>query len=101
MIGKLRADGRKGIRDIALVVYLVECARHVAETIADSFRKGDVHVVGFGGCYPNAQAERVTRALCVHPNVGGVVLVSLGCESFDRASLERRSSPPVVRWRRW
>ena len=27
------------------------------------------------------------NALCTHPNVGGVLLVSLGCESFDRNRL--------------
>jgi altronate dehydratase len=29
------------------------------------------------------------RQLCTHPNVGGVLLVSLGCESFDRHDLAR------------
>ncbi len=27
--------------------------------------------------------------LCTHPNVGGVLLVSLGCEGFDRTNLEQ------------
>ena len=38
------------------------------------------------------------KQLCTHPNVGGVLLVSLGCESFDRASLAvavRESGRPV------
>jgi altronate hydrolase len=87
MRGYPRADGRKGIRDIAAVVYLVECARHVADAIARPFADEDVHVIGFAGCYPNAYAERMLTALCTHPNVGGVVLVSLGCESFDRRTL--------------
>lgn len=87
MRGYPRADGRKGIRDIAAVVYLVECAHHVADAIARPFADEDVHVVGFPGCYPNAYAERLLAALCTHPNVGGVVLVSLGCESFDRRAL--------------
>ncbi len=30
MHGYLRADGRKGIRNVVAVVYLVECAHHVA-----------------------------------------------------------------------
>ena len=33
MKGFLRADGRKGIRNIVLVTYLVECAHHVARAI--------------------------------------------------------------------
>jgi len=27
--------------------------------------------------------------LCTHPNVGAVLLVSLGCESFNKYALER------------
>jgi altronate hydrolase len=87
MRGFPRADGRKGIRDIAAVVYLVECARHVAEAIARPHADDDVHVIGFPGCYPNAYAERLLTCLATHPNVGGVLLLSLGCESFDRRTL--------------
>ena len=32
--GYLRQDGRKGIRNHVAVVYLVECAHHVAREIA-------------------------------------------------------------------
>ncbi len=54
--GYPRADGRKGIRNLTVVVYLVECARIVADAIAAG--AGDVHVIGFPGCYPNAYAHR-------------------------------------------
>jgi altronate dehydratase large subunit len=83
----LRSDGRKGIRNTIVVVYLVECAHHVAREIVMPFRELDVHVIGFGGCYPNAYALRMMKALCTHPNVGAALLVSLGCEGFDRKSL--------------
>ena len=49
----LRADGRKGIRNTVAVVYLVECAHHVAREIQLPFREAGVHLLGFGGCYPN------------------------------------------------
>ncbi len=88
LTGYLRADGRKGIRNVIIVAYLVECAHHVARAIAAPFGDSGVHVIGFGGCYPNAYADRMMKALCTHPNVGAVMLVSLGCESFDRASVE-------------
>lgn len=88
LTGYLRADGRKGIRNVIVVAYLVECAHHVARAIAAPFGDSGVHVIGFGGCYPNAYADRMMKALCTHPNVGAVMLVSLGCESFDRASVE-------------
>jgi len=87
MRGWLRADGRKGIRNIVIVAYLVECAHHVARAIAERHDAGDVHLIGFSGCYPNAYAQRMMERLCCHPNVGAVLLVSLGCESFDRDGL--------------
>jgi altronate dehydratase large subunit len=85
--GFLRSDGRKGIRNCLVVAYLVECAHHVAREIVDSFKGQPVHLIGFGGCYPNAYAERMMNALCTHPNVGGALLLSLGCESFNRHRL--------------
>lgn len=96
--GYLRQDGRKGIRNYVAVCYLVECAHHVARAIATPFQERGVHLIGFGGCYPNAYASRMLRSLCTHPNVGAVLLVSLGCESFDRNGLEetiRQSGRPV------
>lgn len=83
----LRKDGRKGIRNQLLVVYLVECAHHVAREIAISDHDNDVQVIGFSGCYPNDYSQKILGQLCTHPNVGGALLVSLGCEGFDRTSL--------------
>jgi altronate dehydratase large subunit len=88
MRGFLRADGRKGIRNTVVVAYLVECAHHVAREIALPFRDRDVHLIGFPGCYPNSYAETMMERLCTHPNVGAVLLVSLGCESFNKYRLE-------------
>ena len=83
----LRSDGRKGIRNVVAVAYLVECAHHVARRIVDKADDPDVHLIGFPGCYPHAYAGKIMRAIATHPNVGGMVLVSLGCESFDREGL--------------
>lgn len=88
--GYLRSDGRKGIRNCIVVAYLVECAHHVAREIVSYFRGQPVHLIGFGGCYPNAYADRMMHQLCTHPNVGGVLLLSLGCESFNRHRLAER-----------
>lgn len=87
MKGYLRSDGRKGIRNVVVVAYLVECAHHVAREIACGFRDREVHLIGFPGCFPNAYADRIMRGLTTHPNVGAALLVSLGCESFDRVGL--------------
>ena len=86
--GYLRADGRKGVRNVVTVVYLVECAHHVARLITTRSDDPDVHLIGFPGCYPNAYALKVMSAVCTHPNVGGVLLVSLGCEGFNRERLQ-------------
>jgi len=76
--GYLRPDGRKGVRNLVLVIYTVECAQHVAHAIASG--EEDVHVIGFPGCYDNAYAIRLMLALARHPNVGAVLAVGLGCE---------------------
>jgi len=90
--GYPRADGRKGIRNVVVVAYLVECAHHVAREITLNFRhqQGDseVHLVGFPGCYPNEYAERMMTAITTHPNVGATLLISLGCESMNKHKLE-------------
>src|SRR5690348_12632003 len=95
MQGFLRSDGRKGIRNVIVVAYLVECAHHVSREIVSHFRNRPlppgtaVHLIGFPGCFPSPYANRVMASLCTHPNVGGALLVSLGCESFDRAKLAK------------
>ena len=113
--GWLRSDGRKGIRNVVAVAYLVECAHHVAREIAAQFREpfdafGDdastsgepheppVHLIGFPGCFPNSYAEKMLARLATHPNVGAVLFVSLGCESMNKhylADLVRDSGRPV------
>ncbi|WP_322012442.1 UxaA family hydrolase [Paraburkholderia sp. J12] len=112
--GWLRSDGRKGIRNVVAVAYLVECAHHVAREIVAQFRApldafdGDaplddsreppVHLIGFPGCYPNSYAEKMVQRLTTHPNVGAVLFVSLGCESMNKhylAEQVRASGRPV------
>ena len=84
----MRNDGRKGIRNIVAVAYLVECARHVAHEVVLPLRDQGAQVIGFPGCFPNDYAQTMMERLCTHPNVGAVLLVSLGCESFNRFQLQ-------------
>ncbi|HEY1608338.1 MAG TPA: UxaA family hydrolase [Paraburkholderia sp.] len=114
--GWLRSDGRKGIRNVVAVAYLVECAHHVAREIVTAFREPldafdddtapadrrdrepPVHLIGFPGCYPNTYAEKILAQLATHPNVGAVLFVSLGCESMNKhylADLVRATGRPV------
>ncbi|MBN3811052.1 UxaA family hydrolase [Paraburkholderia sp. Ac-20347] len=116
-----RSDGRKGIRNVVAVAYLVECAHHVAREIVAQFREplyddahafddadasraskelheSPVHLIGFPGCYPNSYAEKMMTRLTTHPNVGAVLFVSLGCESMNKHYLVeqvRASGRPV------
>jgi altronate dehydratase large subunit len=83
----LRQDGRKGIRNYILVTYLVECAHHVAREIAYPTRTRGTQLIGFSGCFPNGHSHKMMERLCTHPNVGGVLLVSLGCEGFNKGGL--------------
>lgn len=83
----LRQDGRKGIRNVIVVAYLVECAHHVARQIVTRANHPDVQLIGFPGCYPNDYALKIMKRLGTHPNVAGALLVSLGCESFNRKAL--------------
>ncbi|WP_338027314.1 UxaA family hydrolase [Colwellia maritima] len=87
MKGYLRSDGRKGIRNVVLVTYLVECAHHVARAIVSVSNNSDVQLIGFPGCYPNEYSLKIMEGLCTHPNVFGVLIVSLGCEGFNREQL--------------
>lgn len=113
--GWLRSDGRKGIRNVVAVAYLVECAHHVAREIVAQFREPlydaahafddphapqepPVHLIGFPGCFPNSYAEKMMTQLTTHPNVGAVLFVSLGCESMNKHYLVdrvRASGRPV------
>jgi len=87
LTGYPRADGRKGIRNVVVVAYLVECAHHVARLIVNKFPDQPVHLIGFPGCYPNEYADKIMKQVLTHPNVGAALLVSLGCESFDKGGL--------------
>ena len=98
MKGFFRSNGRAGIRNVIIVTYLVECAHHVARKIVDNANNTDVQLIGFPGCYPNAYAMKMMQQLCTHPNVGGVLLLSLGCEGFNREQLTKKiqdSNRPV------
>lgn len=98
--GWLRPDGAKGVRNLVLVVYTVECAQHVAHQIAAG--EDDTHVIGFPGCYDNAYAVRLILSLARHPNVGAVLAVGLGCE-YTRPTgiaeaVEKSGRPAAAFW---
>src|SRR4051812_13215837 len=96
--GWLRPDGRKGIRNLILVIYTVECAKFVAHAVVQG--EEDAHVIGFSGCYDNAYAIRLMLALARHPNVGAVLSVGLGCEYTQPEKIAEavRASGRAAEW---
>jgi altronate hydrolase len=94
--GYLRPDGRKGVRNLLLVVYTVQCAEFVAQAVGQG--EPDAHVIGFPGCYDNEYAIRLMLALARHPNIGGVLSIGLGCEYTQPARIAevvRQSGRPA------
>ncbi len=90
-----RTEGRIGVRNHILVIPSVFCVNQEAADIAEPFRDavwGDhgenyVHpLTHSSGCCQTGFDEEVSlRTLAntaTHPNVGGVLIVSLGCSPF-------------------
>ena len=88
-MGYLRPDGKKGIRNKVLIVYTVECSKHVAEEISGHFRAGgeDVDVIGSLACMANQSVVYRLLSYCIHPNVGAVLVVGHGCEYIEPEKL--------------
>jgi altronate dehydratase large subunit len=81
--GYRRSNGRVGVRNHVLVFPTVICASAAAQKIADAV-PGTVFVTHQHGCgHLGEEKEHMIRAMtgfCSNPNVGGVLLVGLGCE---------------------
>lgn len=75
-----RKNGKKGIRNKILVIYTVECSHFVAQEIVKRMNDSEIEVIGFSGCTDNEYAIRLLISLIRHPNVGGILVVGLGCE---------------------
>ena len=68
--GLLRADGRKGVRNVLVVAYLVECAHHVAREIALAVPRARRPPDRLSRLLPERLRARMMEQLCTHPNVG-------------------------------
>jgi altronate dehydratase large subunit len=92
VIGHPRPDGRFGVRDHVLVLPSVVCSTNAAQTIARE--SGAVYVTHQHGCLHVGDDLRHTEGALIgtatNPNVGAVVVVSLGCETIQGRRLARR-----------
>ncbi len=85
--GYLRSDGSYGIRNLVAVLSTVQCGNTVVTKICE--QTGASPVIHDHGCIESPASAAVTqlaliRAGC-HPNVSGVLVVSLGCEQTNTA----------------
>lgn len=105
-MGFRRADGRVGTRNFVLVVPTSMCASHEATQISmmseflhysrEKFPNVDgvvaiPHNKGCG-CQDGSTLDVMMRTLsnyADHPNVGGVILIDLGCEKTNLAYVEK------------
>lgn len=94
--GYLRADGRVGTRNFVAVISTVNCSATACRRIADRcgadlsrrFPHVDgiialTHHAGCGARYGGYEVDQLQRTLAGfarHPNVGGYIIVGLGCE---------------------
>ena len=85
-------DGRVGIRNDIWVVPLVGCVNRLAERLAQSC--GGLSLQHPYGCSQMGKDHETTAnmlaAFCRHPNAGGVLVVSLGCENNTLESFKAR-----------
>ncbi len=90
-MGYLRKNGKVGIRNRIFIIPTVGCANNAAKMIAEKANKelnlgSDVlaltHPYGCSQLGDDASnTAKCIAALCKHPNVGGALLLSLGCEN--------------------
>ena len=101
--GYRRPDGRVGTRNYLAIISNVNCSASVARTIAQKFDAnllkkfpsidGILPITHKSGCglqykgEDHAQLNRVLSGFAKHPNVGGYLLVGLGCETATLGSL--------------
>ncbi len=90
-MGYLRENGKVGIRNRIFIIPTVGCANNAAKEIAkkanEALNIGNTvlaltHPYGCSQLGDDADnTAKCLAALCKHPNVGGALLLSLGCEN--------------------
>ena len=100
-MGYQRADGRVGVRNELWILPTVGCVNDIARALereAQSLVGGGVeHVYAFPhpyGCSQMGDDQENTRNILAdlarHPNVGGVLVLGLGCENSGVAEIQKR-----------
>ncbi len=101
--GYRRAEGRAGIRNHVLILPSCVCGSETARIVASQVQ-GAVNIVFNTGC-SDVQAntdmsQKVLTGFACNPNVYGVVIIGLGCETVGhrqlREKIQKMTSKPVV-----
>lgn len=101
--GYRRAEGRAGIRNHVLILPTCVCGSESARIVASQV-KGAVNIVFNTGCSDvqanTEMSQKVLTGFACNPNVYGVVIIGLGCETVGhkelREKLQKMTSKPVV-----
>ena len=101
--GYRRKEGRPGIRNHILILPTCACGSESCRIVASQVR-GAVNIVFNTGCSDVAanteMSQKVLTGFALNPNVYGVVIIGLGCETVPHAKLrekiQARCSKPVV-----
>lgn len=102
-MGYRRADGKVGVRNHVLVLPTCGCASETCRVVASQVA-GAVNVIINTGCCdvdPNTEmTQRILMGFALNPNVYGVVIVGLGCETVRhnelRDKLAALTDKPIV-----
>lgn len=100
--GYRRPNGKIGIRNHLLIIPTVICANHVANRIQQAV-PSSVAIPHQHGCSQIGEDKDRTHKLLAgmgkNPNVGAVLLISLGCEVIDakvlKKEIEEETGKPV------
>lgn len=101
--GYRRAEGRPGIRNHVLILPDCACGSETARIVASQVR-GAVNIIFNTGCSDvaanTAMSQKVLTGFACNPNVYGVVIIGLGCETVGhkqlREKIQAMTSKPVV-----
>ena len=101
--GYRRAEGRPGIRNHVLILPGCACGSESSRIVASQVR-GAVNIVFNTGCSDVAanteMSQKILTGFACNPNVYGVVIIGLGCETVPhnklREKIQAMTSKPVV-----
>jgi len=97
--GYKREDEKVGVRNLIAVVPTIVCADFVSRKIKENYKNNVIvlsHPLGCGMIGKDLEIyKRTLTNICAHPNIGGVLLVGLGCEMFPPNELKMNLNKPV------